>query len=57
VTIYLWDYEKRLARIEELTREANRLTTLVREANDETRAILARSKFGLVTDLSTPITE
>ncbi len=57
MTIYLWDYEKRLARIEELTREANRLTTLVREANDETRAILARSKFGLVSDLSTPNTK
>ena len=54
MTVYLWDYEKRLARIEELTREANRLTLLVREANDETRATLARSKFGLVSDLSTP---
>ena len=54
MTVYLWDYEKRLARIEELTREANRLTLLVREANDETRATLARSKFCLATDLSTP---
>ena len=57
MTVYLWDYEKRLARIEELTREANRLTVLVREANDETRAILARSKFSLVSDLSTPNTK
>lgn len=54
--IYLWNYEERLARIECLTREANRLTALVREANDETRANLARSKFSIVTGLSPLLT-
>jgi len=43
--IYVWDYTGRLARIRQLTDEANRLTALVREANDNTRASLRRGEF------------
>ena len=43
--IYVWDYKGRLARIRQLTDEANRLTALVREANDNTRASLRRGEF------------
>lgn len=45
MAIYVWDYESRLARIRELTDEANRLTALVRATNENTRAHLARGKF------------
>jgi hypothetical protein len=46
--IYVWDYEGRLARIRELTNEANRLTTVVRQANDNTRASLVRGAFRVI---------
>lgn len=46
--IYVWDYSGRLARIRQLTDEANRLTSLVREANTDTRASLARDGFRLI---------
>ena len=45
--IYVWDYAGRLARIREMTDEANRLTALVREANANTRAYLRRCEFRL----------
>lgn len=45
MAIYVWDYAGRLARIRELTDEANRLTALVVSANANTRAHLARSEF------------
>lgn len=43
--IYVWDYTGRLARIRELTDEANRLTALVCEANASTKARLRRGGF------------
>lgn len=46
--IYVWDYTGRLARIRQLTDEANRLTALVREANTDTRASLARDGFRVI---------
>lgn len=48
MAIYVWDYEGRLARIRQLTDEANRLTALVREANTDTRASLVRGSFSLI---------
>jgi hypothetical protein len=52
--IYVWDYSGRLARIRQLTDEANRLTALVREANTDTRASLARDCFRVIYSPSEP---
>ena len=54
VEIYVWDYAGRLARIRQLTDEANRLTALVREANDNTRASLRRGEFRVTYTYSDP---
>lgn len=50
MAIYLVNFDARISRIEKLTAEANRLTSLVREANSQTRASLLRSRFTLVVD-------
>lgn len=46
--IYVWNFEGRLARVRELTCEANRLTALVFRANENTRASLARGEFRVI---------
>lgn len=57
MTIYVWDYEGRLARIRQLTDEANRLTALVCTTNANTRAYLARSEFTVLPTLPSPDAE
>lgn len=52
--IYVWDFAGRLARIRQLTDEANRLTALVCTTNANTRAYLARDSFRVIySDLPT----
>jgi hypothetical protein len=52
--IYVWDYAGRLARIRQLTDEANRLTALVCEANANARAGLLRGEFRVTYTYSDP---